>query len=217
MTTSRSIRIRKYGACPVPENIEDMPKMPARLHKFCQSYAMDADGAKAVRFAKIEFNPEVYREWHVAYNLLRQRDVQLWVSKYRAELGELNFDIKEQILRQWEAMRRANVEDLYDADGNLKDPREWPDECKQLLAGIEIEETMTGTGDAAALVRTKKVKLESKLAAGAHIMKSIGGFVEKREVSGPGGKPLNMGQAGPTFIITVGAETKTYNADGDKI
>lgn len=157
------------------EATKDLPDLSVEQMVFCVRYAIHGNGAQAVREAKIPIaNERMY-----AWELLTKTDIQAHIKAIRAKMGELHFDLANQMINRYRRMAEADITELYDADGNLKDPKDWPDDCKMLVCGIEVEEHMTGQGDAAMLVRTKKLKLESRKAVQDSIMKVLGQFTDK--------------------------------------
>jgi len=103
-------------------------------------------------------------EYQFAHDLLRRSEIQAEIKRSRPAFGDLHFRLAEESIATLRAMANADITQLYDADGNLLDPQEWPADLKLLVSGIEIEERMQGEGDGAEMVRTKKVKLESRRA-----------------------------------------------------
>lgn len=167
---------------------------------FCQHYAVFANGAQADRIAFPEI--EAHREH--AYALLTKPHIQEEINRLRGDLGELHFDLANQVLAQYKAMASADVTAMFDADGNLLDPERWPDECKLLVNGFEIEEQMRGEGDDAMLVRVKKVKLETRKGVLDSISKTIGTFTERLQHLGKDGRPADpMAIVPPTIVYSV--------------
>lgn len=67
---------------------------------------------------------------------------------------------------------------LYNDDGSIKKPSEWPDELAAAVAGVEVVEIAGGVGC------LKKVKLYDKLKALEMLGRDLGRFVQKHELSG---------------------------------
>lgn len=135
-----------------------LPKISPIDRKFVGHYAINANASAAVRFAGYQVEAAAQK----GYELLMNPDIQAHVSAARAKLGEIHFDLANSIIRQLDVMRLADVTDLYDSAGKLRDPSQWPEAVKLLVNGIEIEEEHRGKGDDAYIVRTKKVRLESR-------------------------------------------------------
>jgi hypothetical protein len=187
------------------EKGEELPKLNPREQKFIAHYSVHFNGAAAVRFAKYETNwPNDY-----ARQLLARPEIQRHVEKARKDLGVLHYDLFNQAVNRLALMMQADRTEILDAEGNVKDPEEWPEECKLLIAGIEIEERMQGEGDAAEMIRVKKVKLEGPKGIIDSLAKLTGNVVEKHQMLGKDGKPTDPSvPIAPVIHMTVGAPAK---------
>lgn len=180
---------------------ESLPKLTPQEQKFIAHYVVHFNGAEAVRFAGYKsIRPNEY-----ARELLTRKNIQAHVEELRKELGTLHFDIYNRAVAKLIAMMEADRTALFDADGNLLDPKEWPEDLKLLLAGIEIEETMVGEGDEAQMVRTKKVKLEGPKGIIDSLAKLTGHLVDRTQLLDKNGKPTDPPPAAaPIINLTVG-------------
>lgn len=199
----RGTKRSKAQLAAVPElvptdEVEKLPKL-SKLHMlFCTHYAMSFNGTKSVIDAGI---PSV-RPNEMARFLLSKPDIQKAIRVIRKDFGELHFDLRNQLLEQYNAMRMADPTKMLDENGNLKPPNEWPEDCKLLLNGLEVEE-MT-IGDGAGMQRIKKVKLESRRGVMDSMNRVIGGFNDKVDHTS-GGKPLAAGST-VVYNVTVGGK-----------
>jgi phage terminase small subunit len=198
---------RKKNLAPVvkDEQGEALPQLNPREQKFIAHYSVHFNGAAAVRFAGYK------TDWANAYarELLARPEIQQHVDKARKDLGTLHFDLFNQAVSKLALMMQADRTEILDAEGNVKDPEEWPEECKLLIAGIEIEERMQGEGDAAEMIRVKKVKLEGPKGIIDSLAKLTGNVVEKHQMLGKDGKPTDPSvPIAPVIYMTVGAPVK---------
>lgn len=183
---------------------DELPKLNARETKFVAHYSVHFNGAAAVRFAGYQsIRPNEY-----ARELLTKPHIQKHVDLVRKDLGTLHFDLANQATAKLAAMMSADRTQIYDADGNMLDPKDWPEECKLLLAGIEIEEVMVGEGDAAHMVRTKKVKLEAPKGIIDSVHKVMGAIVDRTQLLDAKGKPINPSSILPVINVTVVGQEK---------
>jgi hypothetical protein len=198
---TRSERVEKYANATLQKNEDgevELPPISKREHDFVIAYIQRYNAADAVKAAGIESaDPSQF-----GYNLLSRSDIQQHVTAERKKIGELHYDLSNQVLHQYNRMRLADPTTIYDADGNLLDPAEWPDDVKLLLKGIEIEERMVGEGDAQEMVRTKKVHFTERKAVLDSMNKVLGTFKENIDHTS-GGKPLDM-RMQPVINITTG-------------
>lgn len=171
-----------------------LPSIDPAEKKFVAHYAIFANGAAAVRHAGFELANHKEK----AFELLTKSHIQAHVKHLRTTLGEIHFDVGNQIIQQLNRMREADVTEIYDGEGNLRDPKDWPEDVKLLVNGIEIEEEMRGEGDAAYLVRTKKVKLESRKGVMDTLAKILGVLKPDNDQS------ATMAPTAVIFNVTVG-------------
>jgi len=78
-----------------------------------------------------------------------------------------------------------NAKDLYDADGNLKNIHDMPDEVTCCIAGIEVDVAKTfkdPEGKPEEIHQLKKVKLWNKDKALETLCKYLGILIERREI-----------------------------------
>lgn len=175
------------------------PPLSLELMKFCTHYAIHFNASEAVRHAGIE----TQAPGHYGYELLTKPEIQANIRAIRAQHGEMHFDLSNQLIDQYNRMRLARVEELFTATGDIRDPRDWPEELQLLVNGVDVEERMVGEGDAQELIRTKKVKLESRKGVMDSLAKILGIAVERSDVTS-GGKPLPA--MTPIINVTVGGK-----------
>lgn len=196
--SKRIDRIARPELQPAKESDPAPPKLTRPHIAFCTHYAMYFNGAAAVRHAAINCEPTA--QYEMAHFLLSKTEIQENIRWIRKELGELHFDLANQLLAQYNAMRLADPTKIFDENGNLRPVDEWPEDCKLLLTGIEVEESTIGEGEAAiGMQRLKKVKLESRKSVIDSMSKVLGTFVQKIDHT-TGGKPL---PAAPAAIINI--------------
>lgn len=182
--TSKEERAHRPELAPAKEGEERPPALPLNQMKFCTHYAMYFNGAQAVKHA--EFNTVAPREY--AHMLLTKPDIQANIRWIRRELGDLHFDLSNQLLAQYNAMRNADPRSLLRDDGVLKDVKDWPDDAALLLNGLEVDFAGGVT----------KVKLESRKSVMDSMNRMLGSFIEKVDHTS-GGKPI----ANATAVINV--------------
>ncbi len=92
--------------------------------------------------------------------------------------------------RIWQELYRLgtyNLQDAYDAQGNLIPVNQLPEDLARALEGFETEQQVRqGVGP----VRITKYKFARKSVALATILERLEGLIKRVEVSGPGGVPL---------------------------
>jgi phage terminase small subunit len=178
---------------PVEGEVIPLPRISKQEEKFVGHYAVFANGAAAVRFAGYEVSEmSVYQQ---SFRLLRKSDIQAHITAARDKLGDLNFDVSNRIMQKLDAMMEADITEAFDAQGGITDPASWPEGLKMLLLGIEVEETLTGEGDNTGLLRTKKVKFDSRRSVMETMAKIVGAL--------KGGSGDGDGEGGPVNNFNV--------------
>lgn len=179
--------------------------------KFIAHYCVHFNGAAAVRHAGYEsIAPNEY-----ARELLTKPHIQDRVGKVIESLGDLHFRLADEVTGQLKAMKGADRTAIFKADGSLIDPKDWPEECKMLLAGVEVDEITVGDK---VIGRTKKVKLEAPKGILDSLAKITGQWIERSQFLDKHGKPVDPPAAAhPIISVTVGAipaEPKKGNGHG---
>jgi phage terminase small subunit len=179
---------------------ELLPLNP-REEKFVAHYSVHFNGAAAARFAG--FAPGG-GERNYARELLIKPYIQKHISAKLAELGELHFRLADENTSLLRTMRDADRTAIFDDTGALKDPKDWPEECKALLAGIEVEERTVGEGENAQVIRVKKVRLEPPKGVIDSLAKISGQFIERSQLLDRHGRPVDPLSVRPVINLTLG-------------
>lgn len=168
--------------------------------KFVAHYAVHFNGTAAVKHAGFgTISPGQY-----AVELLTKPKIQERVNKVIEGLGELHFRLADEVTGDLRAMKRADRTAILNEDGSLKDPADWPEECKLLLAGIDIEERTIGDENPV-VIRTKKVKLEGPKGILDSLAKITGQWIERSQYLDKFGHPTDPpALAQPIVNLTVG-------------
>lgn len=175
----------------------------ARERKFIAHYSVHFNGAAAVRFAGYS-TPHASQ---YAYELLAKPRIQEKVKAAIADLGELHFQLNNELIGDLKVMKDALADPtrLLDASGNVLDPKDWPEDLRGAIRGFEIEEQTIGKEDPIR-VRVKKLRFESRAAVIASLAKISGHIVERTQFIGKDGVPIDPVSApAPIIHITVGA------------
>lgn len=93
--------------------------------------------------------------------------------------------VRERVLAELRHLGLSDLRRLFDDNGRLKDPRNWPSEIAHAIASVEVDELFEGSGKERTHVGyTKKVKLWPKTEALKLIGQNLDLFVERHEISG---------------------------------
>lgn len=177
-------------------------KLTPLQEKFVAHYAIHFNGTAAVKHAGFD------TEWpgRYAVELLSKPLIQERVNKVIESLGELHFRLADEVTGDLRAMKRADRTAIFNEDGSLKDPAEWPEECKLLLAGVDIEERTVGDDENPIIIRTKKVKLEAPKGILDSLARITGQWIERSQYLDKFGRPTDPPAAAqPIVNLTVGS------------
>lgn len=125
--------------------------------------------------------------WGVNYGIVRG-----WINssedraKVYIEACAARDDLtKDIIFQQLMSVAKSKLRTLFNEDGSLKSPHDWPEDADAFVASIETEELFDGAGDERQHIGyTKKIKLWDKLKSIEMLGKKLGLFAEKVEHSG---------------------------------
>lgn len=110
-------------------------------------------------------------------DVLREPRVQAAI-KARQEVLAVKYELTtEAVIEKLAKLVRADLRLLYNAEGSLKPPHEWPDDVAAAVVGFEATEEFTGNGRDRQFVGVrKKVKMIEPTAALNLAMKHLGLF-----------------------------------------
>lgn len=83
---------------------------------------------------------------------------------HRSRLRRLQMEADE-VVMGWSRIARFNPTTLFDENGSLKPPHQWPEEIALCIASIEIEDRFEGKGDDRIQYRVHKIKFNDRIAA----------------------------------------------------
>ena len=95
----------------------------------------------------------------------------------------------DRVLEGLAAVAFGDLRTLFSDTGALISPSDLPDAAAKMLAGIEVSTVSRGEGD---VEHVAKVKTNDRLKALELLGKHLGMFVDRRELSGPGGGPIPL-------------------------
>jgi phage terminase small subunit len=117
--------------------------------------------------------------------LLTDVSVCAGITKRSEKLAEKYELTTESVIAELSKIVHADPRKMFDADGCLLHPKNWPDELAGVIASVEVTEEFSGRGESRELVGyTKKVKLWDKNSAIDKAMKHLGLFAEDNKQRG---------------------------------
>lgn len=170
-----------------------MPDLIPKREAFCREYLVDLNGTQAAiraGYSKRTANEQAAR-------LLADVSVRSHIKTLidaRAERTQIDADW---MLKRLAQDATADVADLYDENGNLRQVSDWPMVWRTgLVAGIETVQERIGTDPDGkpefATVRKVRLADRTKLLelVGKHV--DVGAFRERHEHTGPNGGPMQV-------------------------
>lgn len=160
------------------------PELRGRARTFADLVLQGKSAAEAYRLAGFKAKDGDVAA-SLAYRLIRKDQVAKYLTEKQAEMAE-RADLE--ILRVVIELKRiltADVGESFDAKGALKPLKDWPEDLRRALSGIDVEELFGAEGDGgqrAVIGRVVKVKYWSKTDAANLLLKRFpGGFAPERQ------------------------------------
>lgn len=140
----------------------DEIKLTEKEEAFCQSYLIDFNGARAARAAG--YSVDSAKE--IAHENLTKLHIQARIFELRQQTGKAFNITRERIAQELARIAFSDVRNVFDENGALKPPGEWPDDIVCAIAGIETDDLYEGAGkDRIKIGLTRKVKIWEKTKA----------------------------------------------------
>lgn len=165
-----------------------MSELTPKQEAFCREYLIDLNGKQAA--IRAGYSPKTAEVQ--ASRLLSNAKVQAYSKTLMEARAEKTGIDAEWVLTRLAQDATADVADLYDENGNLKQVHEWPIAWRTgLVAGIDTVQERIGTDPEGkpefAIVRKVRLADRAKLLemVGKHI--DVRAFAERHEHSGPNG------------------------------
>lgn len=141
-----------------------------------------------------------------ASKLLKSAKIQSYLSQKRNELSNKTLITAERVLREIAKLAFFNPKDFFNSDGSMKQINEIDDDTAAAITGLYVAEIFDGEQGAQrhAIGLSKKVKFADKRGPLQDLGKHLGLFVDRKEITGPDGKPIDQNVA--LNIVFVDAE-----------
>ncbi len=172
-------------------------KLRGRRRKFVDAYIEHGENAsQAVREAGFKGKSANQR----GYELLHEPEVQAAILERRAQAIADAGVTHLRTLREVANVAFFDIRELFNDDGSLKPPKDWPDNAAAAIAGIDVEDLFELHGEERVKIgQLRKFKVWSKPDALRMLMQNQKLLVNQHELAGPGGTPLPAPTLGITF------------------
>lgn len=155
-----------------------------KQEQFCLEYLVDLNATQAaIRAGYAESGATVE-----GCRLLANANIQERVTKLRSERSEKTKIDAAWLLTRLADEATADVNDLYDGDGNILPVSEWPMIWRQgLVQGMDVEELFEGRGeDRVRIGNLRKIRLSDRVKRLELIGKHIGVQAFREQVHNTG-------------------------------
>ena len=166
--------------------------LTAKQANFADEYLVDFNAVRAYRAAypgcKSDNTAGV--EGH---RLLKNPKIADYIQK-RMQDRQVRTEItQDRVLREYAKLGFFDPRKLFNADGSPREIADLDDDTAAAIAGLDVLEVYEGTGaDRKFVGYVKKYKIANKIGALDSIAKHLGMFIDRQEITGPDGGPLQM-------------------------
>lgn len=166
--------------------------LTAKQANFADEYLVDFNAVRAYRAAypgcKSDNTAGV--EGH---RLLKNPKIADYIQK-RMQDRQVRTEItQDRVLREYAKLGFFDPRKLFNADGSPREIADLDDDTAAAIAGLDVLEVYEGTGaDRVFTGYIKKYKIANKIGALDSMAKHLGLFIDRQEITGPDGGPLQM-------------------------
>ena len=178
-------------------------QLTVKQQAFVNEYLKDGNATRAYRAAGYRAASDGVAHANSSA-LLRNHKVSAAVEAARKIISERALVTAEDVVRELKKVAFSDIGHVLDFTGTnptLRPACDVPEDARRALSSVKVRRVFEGSGDDAAPVDVIEFKLWDKLAALDKLARHLGMFVEKHEVTGKGGGPIE-------FIITPGPAKK---------
>lgn len=151
--------------------MDDRKPLTEKQELFCQRYLIDFNATQAAKDAGYSEDTA----YSIGWENLRKPEIQQRIAEIRQTTGR-NFNItRERLAQELAKIAFADVRLIFNEDGSLKSPENWPDDIAAVIAGVDTDEIWEGRGeDRQKVGETKKLKMWEKTKAIEALAKLMG-------------------------------------------
>lgn len=160
-----------------------------KQERFCQEYMKDLNGTQAaIRAGYAENSAQEQSSRLLSKDIVWRR-----VEELKAAQSKRVQISADEILLELKRLALADVSQAFDEMGGLKPLKEIPEDVRRSISGLEVNELFEGSGDQkTAIGIARKVKFWDKNKALENLGKHLKLFVERQEVTGRDGGPVEI-------------------------
>ena len=161
-----------------------------KQESFCLRYIETSNASEAYRLSYDAARSTDKTVWEQASKLLADLKVAARVAELSAKHLKRHEITVDRVLGEYAKLAFLDIRKAFDEGGKLKPIHDLDDDTAAAIAGLEVETKVTLGDDGQVQNRLHKIKLSDKKGALDSLAKHLGMFVERSEVSGPNGGPV---------------------------
>jgi phage terminase small subunit len=167
-----------------------------KQERFAQKYVELGNASEAYRqvYDVSAMKPETVNR--TAKELFDNHKITARIEELQALALKRHQVTVDRVVAEYAKLAFLDVRKVFTDDGDVKPIHEIDDDTAAAIAGIDVEAVFEGSGKDRERVGTlKKIKLADKKAALDSLGKYLGMFVEKTEITGKNGGPVELTDA----------------------
>lgn len=137
-----------------------MAKLNDKQRRFAEEYIVDLNATQAA--IRAGYSKSTAKQQ--GSRLLTNDDLQQYVAELKAQRSKRVQIDADYVLKRLFQLESFDLRDMYDAQGRLLPPEEWPEGAGQVISGVKVSKTILpgGRGEDDGEIETKEVKTESR-------------------------------------------------------
>lgn len=163
-------------------------KLTEKQKRFADEYLIDLNATAA--YGRAGYIGKGKTAGVNAARMLGNARVAAYIAAKQTKLQEKTGITQERVLAEYAKIAFMDPRKFFTPEGNLIPIHELDDDTAAALAGMDVVENR---GEGGAVVDyTKKIKISDKRGALDSIARTLGMFIDKSEISGKNGGPLDV-------------------------
>lgn len=181
-------------------NRSDGTKLTAKQELFIQEYLIDLNATQAAIRAGYSKNTATI----IGHENLSKPYIQEAISEAKAQRQERTEITQDMVVKELARIAFLDIRKAFDENGDLLPITDMPEDVARAIGGMDISQL---SSDDETISVLKKIKLIDKKGALELLGRHMAMFTDKKEVTGPEGKPIQV------MAVEVSAEdaARMYN------
>ena len=154
-------------------------KLTAKQQRFCEEYVIDSNATQAAIRAGYSEKTAQPASSRLLSNVMVAKRIRELTQKQseRADMAA------SEVRQEAERLIRSDVTSLFNLDGSIKQPHEWPEEMRRVVSSVEMGVETNAKGEVVTYV--KKVRLWDKPSSLEKLFKHHGLYEQDNKQKNP--------------------------------